>query len=371
MTKRLGWLPLAALGAAALGLGLWVTPASGVSTLPSVTNRGPQGLAVLMTWLSEQGFDVRAGEAPLTELPADVATVLLPAPTGSDVGDAELDALDGFLARGGTLVALLPRQASQAELARWLGATRGDLLPLDGVTTLADPGGLTVDVRLPSGPLAHVRRLRVAGAATVTLKGADALPLTAPPALWWRPHGAGEVWVAAGPDLVENARLDLEDNAALWATLAARGPLWVDQSHLRASSTDGFPPHLVATALQALLVGLLLFAAGARLGPPRAAPAETQRSSTEYVEAMASLLGRAHVEAALVAEVKTRARRLLQTALGLSPALPWREAGLQTAARTTLDAATVEALGQATDLLAATRHLAQLESALRRDDAVS
>ncbi|MEW5738277.1 MAG: DUF4350 domain-containing protein [Myxococcota bacterium] len=365
MTRARWWLALGVLVALALAVGLAVGPDASDRQVPSVTSSGPKGLLVLATWLRETGVDVRAGDEPLTEIPPDVATVVLPSPTAAEVTDDEVKALRRFVERGGTLVALLPRGPAQARLKRWLSARAGEVAPLSDVPGVRDLGGSTVAVRISGGALAHVAALRVSGEVTVTLDDEAAVPVTDPPALWWRALGRGEVWVSMGPDLAENARLELLDNAAFWAAVGRRGPMWIDEFHHQRRLDTAPPLHFVTTALQAGLLALLFVVArGTRLGPPREEPRQASRSASEYVTAMAALTARAGVEAELVAALKTRLRRTLHDALGISTSISWDEAARQATQRSALRAELVRAAGAEIDFLALSRAAAEIEREL-------
>jgi hypothetical protein len=317
MNRQGLWLLYAVLLVVALAVGLAAESDEQVSNVPRVDNPGPRGLKVLHTWLTEAGFDVRARTSSLTALDADVATVVIPAPTASTVDEVELAALRDFAGRGGTLVILLPRTAGIGELRGYLGAKGHTSVPIDAIGR--DPAGGTVSVVHRRGALSGIERLRVAGDLTITLTRPDAVPLTRPHALWWFREGQGQVYVATGADLLENGRLDLEGNAQLWLNLAARGPLWIDESHhvARAGVRPTLP--LWATLLQFGFAALVfIVATGTRLGPVRAEPTSAHRSGLEYVEAMARLTQRAGVESELVEGLRRETRLWLHERLGLS-----------------------------------------------------
>lgn len=366
MKKVRGWLALGLLVVLALAAGLAVGPDDSAREIPSVTSSGPRGLAVLATWLRATGVDVRVGEEPLLAVPPDVRTVVLPAPTGTEVTNEEMAALQRFVESGGTLVALLPRGRAQAGLERWLQVRPGEVAPLNELPGARDLGGSTVAVRLPGGALARATSLRLSAEMQAQVDDEDAVPATEPPALWWRALGRGEVWVALGADLAENARLELLDNASFWAALGERGPIWIDEfHHRRPADTPPLPVHFLTTALQAGLVALLfVWGRGTRLGAPREEPMTSRRSSLEYVSALAALTARAGVEEELVAAVKARLRRRLHDALALSPSVTWDEAARQVAQRASIEAEWVMRAGAATDVLTVTRAAAEIERSL-------
>ena len=98
----------------------------------------------------------------------------------------------------------------------------------------------------------------------------------------------------------------------------------------------------------------LLFVAtfGARLGPPREAPAAVHRATSEYVAAMASLTQRARVEGELVDALRAKLRRRLHDALGIALALSWDEAARLTAQRSRVSAQTIASAATTADFLA-------------------
>lgn len=361
---RGGWWLYALLLGVALAAGLAASPSPADSPVPSVTNRGPRGLAALFTWLGEAGVAVTAHDAPLTELPPGTATVVLPAPTGAEVSAAEVEALARFVEAGGALVYLVPRGAPQPALKRWLELRAGPAAPLSPLG-VEDVGGATAPVTLPGGALADVRALRLSAEATLQVSSDGAVPVAGFGALWWRPLGQGELWLSAGADLAENARLELLDNARFWGRLAARGPLVFDEYHHRAPRRAPPPLHLAVSALQALVVAALFaWVRGARLGPPREPPPSAHRAALESVQALAGLARDAKLEPELVQALHAELRRLLHQRLGLPVAWPWEELAREAARRGPVTAEAVLAAARETRLVPLTRQLATLERAL-------
>ncbi len=265
------------------------------SPTPSVTNRGPRGLAVLATWLSENGRALRPADAP------EVKTLVLAAPSSSEYPPEDVAALRAFVEGGGTLVYLVPRLAPQPALNDWLGVRPGPLVPLSDEPGLSDVGGATVQVRALPG----VTRLRVLADSSVHVDDAEALGEHG--TLWRKSVGAGLVWVAPGADLAENARLELLDNAHFWAGLP--GPFAFDERGHEARAA--VPANLLATGLQLLfLTALLFWARGVRMGPPRDEVTVSGPSTMDYVRALGRLLRRTGVEDELVGVLHREAREL-------------------------------------------------------------
>ncbi|MBL8919754.1 MAG: DUF4350 domain-containing protein [Myxococcaceae bacterium] len=361
---RLGaWPFFGGLLLLALAVGLAAGGDEQVSAAPVVTNVGPRGLKVLHTWLSERGADVRVGRDGLEQIPEDVRTVVIAAPTASPFDDADVKALGALLDRGATVVLLVARQGARQVFAPLAHLRPGPTTPFEPVPL--DGAGTTVQVEHQLGPLRGVRELRVAADSAIRVTDEDAVPLTTPPVLWLKPLGRGQLFIAAGADLAENARLDLADNATLWLNLAADGPLWIDET-LHAVRTRKTPTvNLWASGLQFLFAAaLFVIARGSRLGPPREEPSAPLRSSTEYVEAMARLTQLSRLEPELVEALRRQVRLTLHERLGVSLQLPDGERARELAASLTLSPADAHALFVEPDFLKLSRLVAKLEGRL-------
>ena len=359
-----GPLALAALVALALAVGFAAQQPGADSPVPSVHNTGPRGLAVLAAWLGEANVVVH--DAPLTELPAGVRTVVLAVPAEAEVSPDEVARLRSFVEAGGTLVYLVPRNAAQPALNGWLDVRLGALAPLVSEPGLQDVGGTSVRVIFAGGLLAGAARLRLAADRTLAVTDEQAVAVTSDDAVWWRKLGGGEIWLAAGADLAENARLELADNALFWSHLAERGPILFDEYHHR-RSTRPLPVNLAITALQlAFLAGLFMWARGPRLGPPRDAPPTLHRTSLEYVRAMAALTQRAGVEAELVEALRVSFRRRLQEELAIPQGWSVEAADAELARRQLIAPGELLAASRVSGFVALSRGLASLEQRLRQ-----
>jgi hypothetical protein len=358
--RAASWALVGALLLAALAVGL-AAPAGGADQLaPRTDNRGPRGLAVLFTWLAEAGL-ASASIEPLSWLPRDVATVVLAAPTESELDADEVEVLRRFVEGGGTLVYLASREVPQPALHRWLRLEPGATPPLPAL----ERGDTAARVLVPGGALQGLATLRVRAQRMIVLHREGAVPVAEWGALWWWPAGAGEVWVGAGPDLAESGSLGQADNARFWGALAARGPMVFEERHHLRGSAPHPPLNLAATLLQLGLVGLaFVVARGSRLGPAREPPPRVHRSALEYVAAMARLTRAARVEPELLDALRARARRLVQEHLACPPALAWEDAVALVGARDAAAARSMVGLAGARNFLDASRHLARLERRL-------
>jgi hypothetical protein len=326
---------LGLLIAVALAVGLASHEATPDSPVPSITNPGPLGLKALYVYLQERERDVGALQSSLDTLPPGLRTLVIAAPQAQPVTKDEVAALRRFVQDGGTLVYLSPHTLAEHQpgLEEWLKLTTG-ALPGTNHQGLAseweDPAGVTVDVWLPAGALRGLSLLRVSRDRSVRMEHPDAVPLAglgAAGVVWRWSQGKGEVYVASGPDLAENRRLELLDNLRFWDTLAARGPLRFDEFHHAAVTRPSVSQGLWVFIAQCLAVGLVYAVSrGTRFGAPRPLRVERHRSSREYVRSLGWLMRRAKVEAELLPELDTTLRRLMQERLGIAPSLPDAEA---------------------------------------------
>ncbi|MBL8934557.1 MAG: DUF4350 domain-containing protein [Archangium sp.] len=362
MSRFGAWPLFAVLLLLALAVGLAGGGEAPTSVTPLVTNASPRGLKVLHTWLTERGADVRVGTGSLKALPADVATVVIAAPVAAPFTEDDVAELQRVVESGKTVVLMLAR-GTRKQVFRPLVSLRST--PAATMTPVPfDGSGATIDVVAPIGPLRNVKTLRISGDANLRVLDADAISLTQPEALWARRIGRGTLFVSAGPDLGENARLALADNARFWANLAAEGPMYFDESHHVARTVQAPTVNLWATGLQFLFAAaIFVVGRGTRLGRPRGEPAPALRSSTEYVEAMARLTQRARLEPELIDALRRQLRLTLQERLGIPLELPDAERAREIQIPN-FGADDAQALFTETDFLSLSRRLARLEDAL-------
>jgi hypothetical protein len=319
----------------AAAMGLVTREAPPESTLPSVDNPGPLGLRALYLYLREGGAKVEAHRESLEALPPDVRTVVIAAPQARTVSPAEVEALERFVRAGGTLVLLTSREEKKGQpaLEQWLELEQHSWL---GANTQGLPqgeqdlGGTTVGVWIPAGAARGMSSFRVSVDKGITLGLPEAVPvagLKEAVALWRLALGQGEIYVAAGPDLAENRRLEMLDNLRFWDALAARGPMVFDEFHHSELPPPPLSRGLWVFALQCLAVGALyVFARGTRFGAPRPQLPERHRSALEYVQSMGWLARQAKVERELLPEMARHLRQLMQDRLGIPLALSEEEA---------------------------------------------
>lgn len=333
MSRRAGYAIYAAAVLAAIVAALFSRARVPPSELPSVDNAGPRGLKALRVYLEETGQEVVAHRSAFESFPAEVATIVIAAPEARPIGPAEVDALERFVERGGTLVYLAPPDRdSQPHLGERFPTSEGKFLAAKALLG-RDASGASAQAWIPTGVLAGVNALRVAAGGTSTVRDQRFVPIAGngPDAVLWSvTRGKGTVLVASGPSIAANQRLHLEDNLQLWANLAARGPMLFDEYHHVPAPPPPASRGMHAVALQFAICALVfLWARGTRLGPPRPERVERHRSTLEYLAAFAWLTRRSRVEPQLLRESLTRLRRLMHDREGIAVTLPHADAALR------------------------------------------
>jgi hypothetical protein len=352
---------LAAAAAAALAL---VAAASALahrrqveadlSPWPSAGNAGPRGLAAAAAWLEATGRPATVLSDPGDRPPA-AGVVLLAAPRGA-LSDREAEDLLARAAAGGTLVWAVGGWPQPA-LERRLGPVR--LSPGNDLATRAAAA-------LAPHPLFDGLVLRTAGGdvaadAPTGLRVAGGRDFTAALAL---PFGRGEVLLLAGTEALENRRIAEAGNLSLWARLAARGPLAIDERSLRGDAeVPASRTALSLLVLQALLAGAAFaLARGRRLGAVRPPPPARGRTARDYLESLGALYRRAGAEGDLSRSTWARARRDLERRAGIPARLPDAEVEARLRPRS---AAAAEAVARARRALSAPPGPAALAAVVR------
>ena len=340
------------------------------SPVPSVRNRGPLGAAVLWTYLEESGFSVRINDAAWTFVPFDAlrsegATFVVTAPQARRIKTDDAERLRAFVEGGGRLVLLAPlpkNGESQEALSSAFGYARATPWTPPALNVAwfdTDPAGASAEMLAAFGPLEGARNLRVTGAHGIAVhaEGANAVPLartSSGAVAWFARLGKGELWLFAGADVIENRRLELEDNLRFWHALAARGPLVFDEHHHHPDEIVRTPVALWVVGAQLLAVfAAFVIARGQRLGPARPEPAQVHRSMKEYLSSFAWLTRRARVEPELCRELHARFRVLLHERQGILLSLPDDEAARELELRSRIPAAETQAALRTVKALAA------------------
>jgi len=251
--------------------------------------------------LEREGVDVTRFERPAAFLDDSIKILIISTPLSFDpqvIAPSELDrtAIDAWVGAGGTLVVLgtylWGAQSALAGVA-FMPLTPADLRRM-GVRSVAS----TVQ------PLVRIGRYR-----------------------------RGTIYLVRDEALLSNARIGRADDARFALALArpkSGGSVAFDET------IHGYlvPEHwwlvaprrlVVAVIVAALVVALAALGATIRLGPPLRPPAHRGATSLEYVDAVASLYGRAHAAAPALQEALQSVKRAVATVLGLSGDLPTRD----------------------------------------------
>lgn len=156
-------------------------------------------------------------------------------------------------------------------------------------------------------------------------------------------NGRGRVYAFASPDLWENARLGQEDNARLFAQIAATewggdksGRIYFDEFHQGYTGEQSFWSAIGApgqwAVYQLIAVALLaIYSAGRRFGLARPMP-PAARVSSEYVTSLADLYRRARANDAALSSVYSAFRRDLCREAGMPVDAPNAELAKRAAA---------------------------------------
>ncbi|MGE5839439.1 MAG: DUF4350 domain-containing protein [Deltaproteobacteria bacterium] len=263
---------------------------------PSTYNARSAGYKALYLWLHEMGVPANRWESPLTELRQEAEVLLILSPRFGP-GPGELKALDNWVRGGGTLVLVASQGNAFAE--------HFDLNMKRGLPDRKKPDGKGTQSFQP-GP--YIR-----GQRTITAKTHPDIESKKPQSIshimdafgnliMVSEEGKGRVIMIADPSLFSNFHLRDGDHARLALDLLLThlgdGPLLIDEYHHgygRVSSVAAyvFQSEAFIPLIQAGFLFLLIWgAAGRRFGPARSVSRETERSSMEYVRAMAHLFQR-------------------------------------------------------------------------------
>jgi hypothetical protein len=261
---------------------------------PSTYNAASAGYKALYLWLRAIGVPAERWESPLTELPRGAQVLLMLSPRLGP-GPGELKALETWVRSGGTLV-----------LVSWPWNAFAKPFGFEMKMIFQDQ---KKDEQIPSfqpGPYIRGRR-------TIVSKLHPGIDSTKPEAIVHArdafgnlimavEEGKGRVIMVADPSLFSNLDLRKGDHARLALDLLlthlGKGLLLIDEYHQgygRVTSVAAyvFQSETLVPLLQVLVMVLLLWAAaGRRFGPARPMARERERSSMEYVRAMAHLFRR-------------------------------------------------------------------------------
>jgi Domain of unknown function (DUF4350) len=261
---------------------------------PSTYNAASAGYKALYLWLRDMGVPAERWENPLTELPREADVLVMMSPRlGPGLG--ELKALETWTRSGGTLI-----------LVSWPGNAFAKQFGFEMKMSLQDQKKGEKILSFQPGPYIRGRR-------RIMSKMHPGIDSGKPEAIAHcrdafgnlivaLEEGKGRVIMLADPSLFSNLDLRQGDHARLALDLLlthlGEGLLLVDEYHHgygRVTSVAAyiFQSEAVVPLLQVMFLLLVLWAAaGRRFGPARPLARDTERSSMEYVRAVAHLFQR-------------------------------------------------------------------------------
>jgi hypothetical protein len=271
------------------------------------------GLAAYAEILARRGHAVERLRTSLDKVDLDAGTTLVLADPG-DVAAEEVQAVAGFVARGGRLV------VAGRSAAPLLGGLPGGGPDWDG-------GGVrSARPIVPAPEIAGVTTVESAGdgawrraGGTLPLLGdGDRLLATVASV------GAGRVVALADASPLQNRLLARADNAAFALAVAGEGrPVaFAEAQHGYGRNTGlGAIPARWRWALAGGFLAALvwMWSRGRRLGPPDELERSAPPARRAYVDAMAAALARTRQPDAAVAPLQDRARRRVAARAGLPP----------------------------------------------------
>ncbi len=261
---------------------------------PSTYNAASAGYKALYLWLRELGVPAKRWESPLTGLTREAVVLLMMSPRLGP-GPNELKALENWVRDGGTLILV---SSPWNAFAKHFG--------FEMKMRLHDQK--KEEERLAFQPGPYIR-----GQRTIMSKIHPGIDSQRPEAIVHArdafgnlivavEEGKGRVIMMADPSLFSNLDLRKGDHARLALDLLlthlGEGVLLIDEYHhgygrMTSVAAYVFESDAFAPLLQvAFLVLVLWTAASRRFGPPRPLPRVAERSSMEYVRAMAQLFQR-------------------------------------------------------------------------------
>lgn len=299
------------------------TDETGLSRSASVRDDGPGGAAVLRSWLEGLGVTTRvlAGDRFAPDLASERVVMVLGAT--EPLTPADVSALRGFAADGGTVVVATEAGISETLLLDALGVDLAGVAPLGehrvigAHAALAGADAVSIDrgreLDLGARGIAIARTARGPLAAVVR-EGAGAFYVVGSLA----PFLSGQIGEAG------NGRFVL----ALVETALRGGAVAFDEYHHGAHP----PPDVLALLERtwpgrALLIGgALLFAyivlTGRRLGPPLPLEHRAPRSSLDHVRAFAGLVRRSGHGVLARERVRRDLRAAVARTVGMDPRAP-------------------------------------------------
>jgi hypothetical protein len=289
--------------------------------LPPLTvySTAPGGGRALWLWLGEIGYSLSTLEGGAYRVPDEARTMLVLSPI-LPFSDSELEELEGWVRRGGTLVIAADGLFARSLLERF----RLQLRALPRLVEAAQPvHGDLLD--------SSIREVTVRASDELLLGASSGRPLLVDGERVFGAvvsHERGRVIALSAPDALRNTALRREDNARLALSLVGpreRGRLVFDERHHGYGAAESRPLHTLlldhgwgrAVLYAGLAILLFLLLSGRRFGRPRQLEAARGRSLSEYVSSMAALYRSGRKRSLLVEHFQRRLQRDMAQDLGL------------------------------------------------------
>ncbi len=166
-------------------------------------------------------------------------------------------------------------------------------------------------------------------------------------------HGEGRIIVLSDPYIFSNGGIQLQDNLQLALNMltSTDGLIAFDEYHQGRGATRNAiaayfsgTPILPVVGQTALLILLLLWTRSRRFARPLPVPFVDRRSSLEFVASMAELQQRARAFDLALENIYSRTRRVLARYAGMDYNSPRKEIAARVAARSSLEAHSLEVL---------------------------
>jgi hypothetical protein len=369
-------------------------------------NAGATGMRAFYDLLSESGYKVTRWREPSTKLLGSsgekVGTFIIVGRPALSIDEDEAKGLLLWVEHGGRLVlidrrpneSLLPRSGNWEITTEFIGYPNFNIDPADQQQMTQDvkaarptqPTPLTrgIEAVMPSRFYSEIKFSRVTKTGAKVAKNANVFGGSddeqssssspgsksepgdsTPPApvvhlsvgdknvLLDYPHGRGRIVILSDPFIVANGGINLQDNLQLGINVVTtnNGLIAFDEFHQgRGNTHNAFVNYFSGTPILAiggqlaLLLILILWTRGRRFARSLPLARVDRRSTLEFVASMAELQERARAFDLAIENIYGRTRRVLARYAGVDYNTPRAEIAARVAARSSLEAHSLETL---------------------------
>jgi hypothetical protein len=373
-------------------------------------NAGATGTRAFYDLLSESGYKVTRWREPSTKLLGSggekVGTFVIVGRPALLIDEDEAKSLLLWVEHGGRLVlidrrpneALLPRSGNWEITTEFIGYPNFNIDPADQQQMTQDvkaarptqPTPLTrgVESVMPSRFYSEIKFSRLIKASDDERSSSTSLSSKAEPAdstppapvvhlsigdqnlLLDYPHGRGRIVILSDPFIVANDGINLKDNLQLGINVVSNnGLIAFDEFHQgRGNTHNAFVNYFSGTPILgiggqlALLLILILWTRGRRFARPLPLSRVDRRSTLEFVASMAELQQRARAFDLAIENIYGRTRRVLARYAGVDYNTPRAEIAARVAARSSLEAHSLETLMRQSEEAINGAHISERQS---------